>query len=586
MKSPEMIKELRQVNSAFERAVRIRPTMHMQLARLFGKRSVSKAMVNNRDYVSYRDTLIQIVKDKYVIRLPENSTAISDIKEAIVEAIATELVAEPPRKPHILKFPDQKPDLITDVCNQPKAAKTLWDNIVAGKRGQWLVAPAGIGKTFILANVIKNFVEQKMVEECKCYSPWPVIYITKMSVVEQTKGVLRLFGLSLGDQVCVFNIETLRTDFGRFFVDKDLMIIGGREIYAHTWNPKFLPALIIWDECHILAREESEQSKIACSLNDVESQVIYQIGASATAMSRVSETKHFIVSTRIKYFLGKHQTVVSNKNWHQLANQLSYPFHPSVYAEGSVKNFMEKFKDHIVQVEDIKLKFHSHIDIKTLSFKNKAEKELYDNAIEDFYIKKAKIEGSRGLSEAQMNFAILAEFTILRKAIESIRAESIADAVNYSYVDNKAPAVGAAFKQTIVKIYQFLVNKHGWKREDVSFIWGGSTEALNDKQKLHKQIQEKVGKDKLEQMGISYADLGLDLVNLNEKTNEQYEFEKKHKLLSQKPEERERERMRFQRQDSRCLLFSYKSGGVGLSAHHERMYPKARPREDFFTPIY
>jgi hypothetical protein len=45
-------------------------------------------------------------------------------------------------------------------------------------------------------------------------------------------------------------------------------------------------------------------------------------------------------------------------------------------------------------------------------------------------------------------------------------------------------------------------------------------------------------------------------------------------------------RLAFQRGDARCCIFNFKSGGVGLSLHHEAKYPNARPRITLLTPVY
>ena len=51
-------------------------------------------------------------------------------------------------------------------------------------------------------------------------------------------------------------------------------------------------------------------------------------------------------------------------------------------------------------------------------------------------------------------------------------------------------------------------------------------------------------------------------------------------------DQRHEEKMRFQRQDSKGMLITFKAGGKGLSAHHEARFPKARPRRTFLSPVY
>ena len=485
-------------------------------------------------------------------------------------------------------YPNQKAILIEDLCNQPLAAQTLWDNLSLNDwRGQLLRAPPGIGKTYILGSVIKNFIEQGYINKLKCISPWPIIYITKATVVDQTKAVLKEdFGIDTVNTVHVVNIELLRTKFGKNFVKDVVKVENGESYIDFEWNEWLIPCLIIWDESQGIARADAMQTRIANAVNNVK-RIVYQIDASATPFSRVIETKHFTCSTRIKWdFGGDEPEFITNNNFSDFARQIASPHDPEVYSEFAIKQYMDFIGERIVEVKDIKLKYKSFITTKRLHFKTQEESDKYQKAWAHYQEKKAKIESDESLSEGQSRFMQLAQFTIFRQTCEEIRAPHIAEFVVDTWNAGEAPAVAFAFKRTGTAVYRILVEQYGWKREDVSFIWGGATESLNAKAKLAKKIKDAGLSEKLEGLGISMEDLGIDIAEIHEKTNEQYEFEKLHNLLTQKPEHRESERLRFQRQDSRCLMYSYKSGGVGLSAHHERKYINARPRRGIFTPIY
>lgn len=583
--------------------------------------NIGSRFVNGKDLKAFRLSKEKIIYDKYKSRrfIPQFTVERTDIPKdtdsngeirGTAEIITENIIAEGHRAEPIVgiervetiksseqssnrlhsswvsKYPDQKAELITDVCNQPLAASTLWSNFEEGKRGQWLLAPAGIGKTYILGSFIKNFIEKGWIKKCNCISPMPIVYVTKASIVLQTRDVLKNdFNIDVANTVHVVNIELLRSSFGKLFVKETLTIKAGVEHYEFKWNPYMHPLLIIWDECQQLARDMAQQTKIACAFNEIPQLYnvpVFQIGASATPMSRVCEGKHFACSTGMKW----NDKVITNENWPTFANHISYPFIPEEYEEACIQKFLKYFDDCIVRVKDIKLKYKSFVSTHRIHFKSHIEEEEYQAAWDNYQKKKAKIEGDKSLTASQGRFAMLAQFIIFRKAAEKIKRYHFAEFVVKSWDAGKAPALGLAFKGSMVAVYKILVEDYGWQRKDVSFIWGGSTESLNDKQKLAKQLKAKGLDSILQGMNISMEDLGIDMQNLNEKTTEQYEFEKEHNLLSQKPEEREKERLRFQRQDSRLLLFSYKAGGTGLSAHHERRFPKARQREGLFSPVY
>lgn len=486
------------------------------------------------------------------------------------------------------KYPDQKAILITDVCNQPLAAKTLWDNFTNKEfRGQLLNADAGIGKTYIIGSFLKNFIEQDYVRKLSCISPTPIWYITRSTVVTQTKNVLKnLFNIDTTNTVSVMNIEFLRTKLANKRYIKDVVKVkNGQDYLDYEWNELTMPCLIINDECQSFAREDALQTKLACAANNVSRNLI-QIGVSATPFTRVCEAKHFTCSTKIQYEFGLDKEIITNDNWSRFSKLISDPDDPYMYSEEAIKRYIEFMKDYIVRVADIKLKYKSYISTNRLAFRNKQEREEFDSAWERYEREKVKIESDRSLNEGQSRFMLLAQFTIFRKAAEKIRRHHLAEFANTCWQNGEAPAIACAFKGTMVAVYKILVEDYNWKREDVSFIWGGATETLGKKAKLSKKIKESGIEDKLKALGVSLEDLGIGMTDYVEKTNEQYAFEKGHRLLIQKPEDREEERLRYQRQDSKLLIFSYKAGGVGLSAHHERDYPNARPRRGIFTPIY
>lgn len=492
------------------------------------------------------------------------------------------------------KFEDQEAELLVDEANQIKAARTLWYRFEKLKyEMQLLLAGTGSGKTYILASFIKNFIKHGWIKRLGCISPYPILYVTKATIVDQTRKVLyKEFGISPSD--CqVVNIEMLRSELGSMFITETTQVSGGLAHKVHVWNQFMHPVLFIWDECQILAREDAEQTKIAYAVSDIKELYnvpVFQIDASATPFSKISEGKQFAVGTHKPVVLGLEHTELNKHNWHGFAGSLMTECgNPDCkgsiysYCEPSIKNFTDYFESHIVRIRGIKPKHKATNKVRKLHFYNNAEREEYEKAWDKYQEKKRKLEGEVG---ADNRMAILAQFTIFRKAAERIRRHHLARFAVQSWRDGKAPAIACAFKGTITSVYEILHKDYNWTRDDVSLIWGGSTESLSLKQKIAKQAKQSGGfSEALKLAGLDLEELGID-TDQEFKNEEQIAFERAHNLLTQKPEDRERERIRFQSQKSKLLMFSYKAGGTGLSAHHEKKYPDARPREGLFTPVY
>lgn len=186
--------------------------------------------------------------------------------------------------------------------HQERAAAGLVRNLMLRRyRGQGLSCRVGGGKTFILAAAIRELYERSWPPLMDSVAMYPLVFVTKASIVEQTERVLyKKFGLREGHQVDVTNIEQFRCKFGEHFVRKDIVLVDGVEQVVYKWNKFAAPALIIIDESQGVKNIDSEQSKIFQAYNDLEGDY-YTIHSSATLFTRVIESKVLAVATRLEW---------------------------------------------------------------------------------------------------------------------------------------------------------------------------------------------------------------------------------------------------------------------------------------------
>lgn len=186
--------------------------------------------------------------------------------------------------------------------HQEKAAAALVRGLMKHKRrGQALNCRVGGGKTFILGAVIRELWERQWDPIMKSVSMYPLVYVTKATIVEQTERVLyKKFGLRPGHQVDVTNIEQFRSKFGERFLKEHIHIDGGREYTYWKWAPLMAPALMIVDESQGVKNIDSTQSKQFQAYNDLEGDY-YTIHSSATLFTRVIESKVLAVATRLQW---------------------------------------------------------------------------------------------------------------------------------------------------------------------------------------------------------------------------------------------------------------------------------------------
>lgn len=197
------------------------------------------------------------------------------------------------KNPHVRSLPFQ----------DRAARKVLHKLVTENLPSVLLQAPVGSGKTFMYGAIIRTLYEVGWKPLLDCFSPYPVTIITKATVVEQTIRVLtKNFGLELGTQVDVTNIDQLRSKFGETFIEEETVVSYGEAHIKYNWKPLMIPALVILDECQAVKNIDSQQSKIIQALFDVAEEYRPRcIFTSATPFTRVIEAKCFVLSTGLEF---------------------------------------------------------------------------------------------------------------------------------------------------------------------------------------------------------------------------------------------------------------------------------------------
>jgi len=472
---------------------------------------------------------------------------------------------------------------------QKKAVYQLLNNIrKLNHRADLLIAATGSGKTYIVGALLARLYHSKW-HEGRTLTPWPYVYVTKASVVEQTQRVLkRHFGLT-ENEVLVINIDQLRSHFGTRFVKPEITVEDCVESCKWIWRPHVFPVVIVWDECQALKNHWSQQSEIAQSYNDIPTENTYQLFVSATPFVRVSEAKCFVVASRVPYTFGLSKDApMCNEHWNDFAKNIASDFgrletKPENYSPGAMNRLMAYMSEYIHRVKGIKTQFKPFNTIKVISFETERGRKEYEEAWERFQKEKAELEGDESLSSSQAAFNILAQLQVFLKAAETNydRVHKIARDMYHGVQEGFASVAAVRFKLTICKVVEILIKDYGVKRDEISLIWGGAPTA-NKKQKLKKSILD--SPQFLEQMaatGLTFEDLDLDEVEATEVAA----WPKEYRLGNQNFKERQREIDRFQRGQSLYCIYTFRAGGVGLSLHHtdDLTKEKVRHRESGYA---
>lgn len=236
--------------------------------------------------------------------IPPSNTSIrsDDIKQGSASSSDRTNKEQTPEEYPILHSPHQKAKLFKfqnkascQIINKVIDTKTL----SLRKRAVLLRAGVGTGKTFILAAVLRQLEDMKIRQHYKILSPWPIVWITRASIVEQTRRVCSdLFGLDTTTTVQVINIEQLRAKFGDWMIAWETIVKGGEEHITCKWKYRIHPFIFVVDECQLAKNEDSTQSKIIQMIAEIPiSEPVIMICSSATPFTRVIESKYFAINT-------------------------------------------------------------------------------------------------------------------------------------------------------------------------------------------------------------------------------------------------------------------------------------------------
>lgn len=487
---------------------------------------------------------------------------------------------------------------------QKKAGAEGIEMIKAGKRGILILSGTGTGKTFIVG-IIDRWLIDHNYHEGKTWSHIPRLYITKTTVVEQTRRVFKKkFNIEPNVDTEIINIEMLRSKAGQLWVTEKMKVEQGKEKFYWEWKKNIHPCVVYLDESQGAKNKGSTQSQIIYAYNDIPKNTCL-ICISATPFVRVSEAKAFAVATHcnIESLGFPEGTFLTNENWNSFASAIAAPSKPEDYNQAAVERLMDFLKDYIVRVRGVKPQFEAINGVIYVQ-PTAEEKEFIDTAYERFLEEKAKIDAAceAGDSAGVCYLVILLKWAM---AAEFCHARHFARDMYKAWKERgKAPVAAVKFKQTLIEIVRILIEEYGISRDNISLIWGGGQTKLTKKQETKSKLKEM--EEKFKRMGLSVEEMIGDMGLEDVEDRVIKDYPKEWRLEGQSLDERQKEIDKFQSGRSQFALYTLKAGGVGLSLHHtdelttfkcrrkesgyvvEEDIPKVpvRPRETFVVVTY
>ena len=453
----------------------------------------------------------------------------------------------------------------------------------------------GVGKMVIGCAVIDYILRNKLYEThgLSFYMHEIMIFMPKNVQEAWARHIERSgWGHEIGRKINIVPYSQLSATYGDALIQEEYDLYDPNKPPTLKWNPAMLPFFCLLDECHKVANENTIQTKGLMALTSAIKAALrpYSLWMSATPGVTVNNFKAFVCATGLHVpSLGIN---VNAQNWNMFAGLITNePSKPNLEA---AKRLRAMLSPHIYSLPYQRWKHKAINSVILLDFDNDNDRQTYQLAFERYKEKVELLGKGECKSPEFMQWVALGQF---RKAVEPLRMPQIIRKCHEHIQSGKiSPVIGCVYRDSVIRAVFGLVEL-GYRREDISIIWGGKREI---KETLVLSPDE--FKDLISRISKGYEPTKEDVKRLEEtlafkETRISYQEDSdevtKQRLLrlrefgltgSQNANTRQMEIDAFQSGKSKICIFTLAAGGIGLSLDHSADY--LLPRVGYFTPTY
>ena len=477
---------------------------------------------------------------------------------------------------------------------EPVVAAVI-DYLYGPSNGRLALIPAGTGagKTQLACGVIQHVVNNHILSTLPIPLPRPILWFTVKNAVHQTKQ--RIVDCGYGDlldsTIFVLPYSALTSSFGRQCLLDEYEVTDpytGEVSTQYRYKPMALGYLVILDECHCLAREDSQRTKAIKAL-DLASRDFPILSTkflclSATPAEKVNDGRVITCIANIKY----QGTVISWDNFNvNFAKLLTAD--PAIPSKESVKRLFGAWSDIVFEPPYIRWPNKAINLVKFYEFRNEADRAYVEAAVER-YIERISNLGRDTPSDMAMQRIALLQ---LRKSIEPSRSELMVDDMVSEVRRGNTALCGTGFTGTIIRAVFYLQDVYKIPRSEISIVWGGRGDPKPKKILTPQELIELACSSDMSPATLRLLQQQLDwqedrLLFGDADAGAQDARYLRLKSLGligvQSQELRQIEIDKFQSGQARYCFFTMASGGTGLSFEHSDS--RQAPRVGFYTPIY
>lgn len=244
------------------------------------------------------------------------------------------------------------------------------------------------------------------------------------------------------------------------------------------------------------------------------------LGASATPWQRVSDARATVERCGVVCH-GYNALPCTRATSLALLREIASPKHPDKYSPSAVERLRNAIDPYIVELKGVRFKFPTQTKCETIRFRSSEQRQAYEFAYEE-YLEECR---KKGEDKSHGQVAFLVAMQKFQQKAELLRCDQIAERAVARVGEGKQVIIASNYINTLRSVWTHLVKVHGVDKRRIVFVVGGQTER-----------------------------------------------------------ERQQQVDMFQSGNADYILFTMRSGGVGISLHHDRV--TTRPRHIILPPTW
>ena len=349
---------------------------------------------------------------------------------------------------------------------QSQASAALVDGL-RKHRGMLLQGGTGTGKTYIVAQTIKDSLASLQESDTLGKGPFPVLWICPAATKMQTERVLSAYGISRYVMVMSYSSLTSPTTGGTMFYKAHTIVHLGKEDMAYEWNNIMLPKLVVFDECQALKNEESTRTNIARSIPEKQ---VKRLFISATPYQRVCEARTVMVGVGM---VSEYNALPLSQNTApSVMRSLATYGNPHAYSPKAMSNVKDVMEPYTVALKNVRFKCKARTECVLVDFANDQQRQAYQNSYNEYLQELYRLRGQTGHGIVAARLVAMLKF---RQKAEEIRSPLVAARARNAVEEGSQVIIASNFKGMLRGAHLGLTNNYDVDDSRIGYITGNQS---------------------------------------------------------------------------------------------------------------